>query len=51
MLFIGKKLYSKSEWRRPEDMDFVSGLEEIMAEEEEEIIPTTWYGKLNRAVF
>eukprot|EP00918_Siedleckia_nematoides_P087892 GHVU01193187.1.p1 GENE.GHVU01193187.1~~GHVU01193187.1.p1 ORF type:complete len:461 (-),score=86.99 GHVU01193187.1:61-1443(-) len=50
-LFIGKKLWAKTQWRRAEDLDFYTGLQELIDEEGEYIAPTTWYGKLNDAVF
>jgi hypothetical protein len=51
LLFVIKKLYSKTSWRKASEMDFFTNIPEIEADCYDEPEPTTWYGKVGAAVF
>ncbi|CED82715.1 amino acid permease [Phaffia rhodozyma] len=51
VLFVFKKFYSKTVWRRAEDMDFVTNIAEIEADSY--VVPPhpKWWGRLGNAIF
>ncbi|KAL7413819.1 amino acid permease [Mrakia frigida] len=50
-LFVGKKLISKTTWRKAADLDFVTGIAEIEAEAFDEPPHPKWWGRFLQAIF
>ncbi|KAL7416520.1 amino acid permease [Mrakia frigida] len=51
VLFVGKKVISKTTWRSLDSLDYITNIAEIEAEAYEEPRAATWYGRLANNIF
>lgn len=51
ILFVAKKFWSKTQWRRVQDMDFITNIAEIEAAEMPEVRHPQWWGRWAAAIF
>lgn len=51
VMYFGSGFYLRSKIIAPEEMDFVSDLQEIIDAEVPVELPKTWWGKVGRKIF